>query len=137
MLGLDVMVRRKKEVCEIKLEGPVGQDGADTGRGAEAWNQSPRQSQGQNHVVCASLLLSPFPLQQDLCLSAGSCVLVGKNLLGMMFSDKRKMGENVYHMLTCVLKTKRPSVCVCRYVCVFALTSLPFSFERSWGPGCR
>lgn len=59
------MVRRKKEVCEIKLEGPVGQDGVDTGQGAEAWNQSPRQSQSQNHVVCASLLLSPFPLQQD------------------------------------------------------------------------
>ena len=70
-------------------------------------------------------------------LSAGSCVLVGKNLLGMMFNDKRKMEKNVYHMLTCVLKTKRPSVCVCRYVCVFALISLPFNFERSWGPGCR
>ena len=108
------MVRGKKEVCEIKLEGPVSQDGVDTGRGAESWNQSPRQSQSQNHVVCASLLLSLFPLQQDLCLSARSCVLVGKNLLGMMFSDKSKMEKNVYHRLTRVLKTKRLSVYVCR-----------------------
>lgn len=74
---------------------------------------SPRQSQSQNRVVCALLLLSPFPPQQDLCLSAGSCVLVGKNLLGMMFSDKSKMEKNVYHMLRYLCFKNKKTECVC------------------------
>ena len=58
-LGQDQMswMRHKQEVCEIKEERPVG--GV-----VELRNQSPRQSQGQNLVVCALLILCLFPPRQ-------------------------------------------------------------------------
>lgn len=40
-------------------------------------------------------------------------MLVGENLLGMMFSDKSKMEKNVYHMLRYLCFKNKKTECVC------------------------
>lgn len=67
--------------------------------------------------VCAVLILCSHHIR-----SHRSYVVVGKNLLGITVRDRRKMENNVYHMLH-LYKKKKKAMCMCVHMCVYGFFS--------------